>query len=155
MMSHTILQAVDSKPSCISKDTINLFIDSTGFKGLIFTDDLTMDALSKSGFPMKSAIIEAVKAGVDVIMLSITNYFRIVESVVKEIENEQELIDNVDNAVKKILEWKIDCGLIDIDLFADEPVLFFDKEFKYSKDLEMSFNNYYTQAESFLMEKKN
>ncbi|MCR4713492.1 MAG: hypothetical protein K5751_03840 [Treponemataceae bacterium] len=153
MMSHTILQSVDSKPSCISKETIKLFKDSTGFNGLIFTDDLTMDALSKSGFPMKKAILEAVKAGVDVIMLSITNYFRIVESVVNDIENERELINNVDRAVKKILEWKIDCGLIDIDLFSDEPALYIDKEFQYSEDLEMNFNNYYTQAERILMEK--
>ena len=152
MMSHTILESIDTKPSCISKDTINLFKDSTGFSGLIFTDDLTMDALAKSGFPIKSAIIEAVRAGVDVIMLSITNYVRLVENVIGEIESDDELIENVNRAVAKILEWKIDCGLVDIDLFSDKPSLLCDKEFVYTEDSEKSFYDYHKRADEILAE---
>ena len=114
MMSHTILDAVDSKPSCISDKTINYFKDNTGFNGLLFTDDLTMDALTKDGFPVKRAIVEAIRSGVDVIMLSITNYLRIIDSVIPDIEDDSELIEKIDSAVERILNWKIDCGLVDV-----------------------------------------
>ncbi len=152
MMSHTILEKIDSKPSCISTNTINLFKDSTGFGGLLFTDDLTMEALEKSGYPMRKAIVEAVRAGVDVIMLSITNYIRIVDNVIGEIEKDSELVENIDRAAGRILNWKIDCGLVDIDLFSEKPALLFDKEFSYSEDSEKSFYDYYAQAELLLKE---
>ena len=152
MMSHTILEKIDSKPSCISTYTINLFKDSTGFEGLLFTDDLTMEALEKSGFPMRKAIVEAVRAGVDVIMLSITNYIRIVDSIIDEIEKDNVLVENINRAAGRILNWKIDCGLVDIDLFSEEPALLFDKEFSYSEDSEKNFYDYYAQAEKLLKE---
>ena len=147
MMSHTILDAVDSKPSCISEKTIKYFKDNTGFDGLLFTDDLTMDALSKDGFPMKRAIVEAIRSGVDVIMLSITNYMRIIDSVIPDIENDSELIEKIDRAVGRILNWKIDCGLVDIDFFRDTPSLVFDKSFVCTAEDEESFNFYYKKAE--------
>ena len=152
MMSHTILEKIDTKPSCISMDTINLFKDSTSFDGLLFTDDLTMEALEKSGYPMRKAIVEAVRAGVDVIMLSITNYIRIVDSVIDEIEKDKSLVENIDRATARILNWKIDCGLVDIDLFSEKPALLFDKEFNFSEDSEKAFYDYYAQAEMLLKE---
>ena len=148
MMSHTVLEAVESKPSCISDKTISFFKDNTGFEGLLFTDDLTMDALIKDGYPMKRAILEAIKSGVDVIMLSVTNYIRIVDSVIKDIKEDNELINKVDRAVERILAWKIDCGLVGIELFADTPSLVFDKQMEYTEEDEESFDDYYKKAEN-------
>ncbi|MBO4507204.1 MAG: glycoside hydrolase family 3 protein [Spirochaetaceae bacterium] len=148
MMSHTVLEAVESKPSCISDKTISFFKDNTGFNGLLFTDDLTMDALIKDGYPMKRAILEAIKSGVDVIMLSVTNYIRIVDSVINDIKEDDELIKKVDRAVERILNWKIDCGLVGIDLFSETPSLVFDKQIKYTEEDEASFDKYYEKAET-------
>ncbi|MBO4706463.1 MAG: glycoside hydrolase family 3 protein [Spirochaetaceae bacterium] len=148
MMSHTVLEVVESKPSCISDKTISFFKDNTGFGGLLFTDDLTMDALIKDGYPMKRAILEAIKSGVDVIMLSVTNYIRIVDSVINDIKEDNELIKKVDRAVERILNWKIDCGLVGIDLFSETPSLVFDKQIKYTEEDEDSFNDYYEKAEN-------
>ena len=148
MMSHTVLEAVESKPSCISDKTISFFKDNTGFEGLLFTDDLTMDALIKDGYPMKRAILEAIKSGVDVIMLSVTNYIRIVDSVINDIKEDNELINKVDRAVERILAWKIDCGLVGIELFSDTPSLVFDKQMEYTKEDEESFDEYYKKAEN-------
>ncbi len=150
MMSHTVLNAVDSNPSCISKETVKLFKDSTGFSGLLFTDDLTMDALSKSSFPLKKAMVAAIDAGVDVIMLSITNYIRIVDSIISEIEGNEELVKKIDMAVKKIINWKIDSGLIGIDLFSEVPSLSFDIKYECSEGEEQSFDAYHDMAEAIL-----
>ena len=154
MMSHTVLEAVESKPSCISDKTISFFKDNTGFDGLLFTDDLTMDALIKDGYPMKRAILEAIKSGVDVIMLSVTNYIRIVDSVINDIKEDDELIKKVDRAVERILNWKIDCGLVGIDLFSETPSLVFDKQIKYTEEDEDSFNDYYEKAENLWLKKR-
>ena len=148
MMSHTVLEAVESKPSCISEKTISYFKDKTEFDGLLFTDDLTMEALTKDGYPMKRAILEAIKSGVDVIMLSVTNYIRIVDSVINDIKEDNELIKKVDHAVERILNWKIDCGLVGIELFSEKPSLVFDKISEYSEEDEESFENYYKKAET-------
>ncbi len=148
MMSHTVLEAVESKPSCISEKTISFFKDKTGFDGLLFTDDLTMEALTKDGYPMKRAILEAIKSGVDVIMLSVTNYIRIVDSVINDIKEDNELIKKVNRAVERILNWKIDCGLVGIELFYEKPSLVFDKISEYSEEDEESFDNYYKKAET-------
>ncbi|MCR4939151.1 MAG: hypothetical protein K5930_03450 [Treponemataceae bacterium] len=155
MMSHTILDALDSKPSCISEKTVNLFKENTGFDGLLFTDDLTMEALSESGYPLKKAMLEAIDAGVDVIMLSITNYIRIVDNIINEIEGKEELIKKIDKAVEKILNWKIDCGLIKLNLFSDIPKLSYDIEFAYSEEEENSFWKYHELADKLLENVRN
>ena len=150
MMSHTILDAVDSKPSCISDKTIKYFRENTEFNGLLFTDDLTMEAISKDGYPVKRAIIEAINAGVDVIMLSVTNYIRIIDSIINDVENNEELVEKVNSAVERIIDWKIKCGLIDIDVFSENPELIFGKTFNYNEEDEESFIRYYNKAENLM-----
>lgn len=154
MMSHTVLDEVDTKPSCISLPTVELFKNSTDFSGLLFTDDLTMDALVKSGYPLKEAMIAAIDAGLDVIMLSITNYIRIVDSIIPDLEKNDELISKIDLAVEKILNWKVDSGLISIDLFSDPPCLSFNVEYKYHDEDERSFWRYHELAEKLLVKKR-
>ena len=73
MSTHIILPALDPTPgipATLSRPILTgLLRDELKFKGLIFTDSMTMDAISKGWGPGKAAAM-AVKAGVDFVLHS-------------------------------------------------------------------------------------
>ena len=60
----------------------------------------------------------------------------------------------MDRAVERILNWKIDCGLVGIDLFSETPSLVFEKQIKYTEEDEDSFNDYYEKAENLWLKNR-
>lgn len=71
-MSHAVTKVADSKtPACLSEYwTREVLQKQLGYGGLIISDDIFMKALADNGFPPEKAVLMAVRAGVDVIMLS-------------------------------------------------------------------------------------
>jgi beta-N-acetylhexosaminidase len=73
MSTHIILPALDPTPgipATLSRPILTgLLRDELKFNGLIFTDSMTMDAISKM-FPPDRAAAMAVKAGVDIVLHS-------------------------------------------------------------------------------------
>lgn len=143
MISHTILSAIDDKPSCISKKIVDMIKYEGGDEILIFTDDLIMSAMKQSGYDLKDSIIAAIDAGVDVLMLSITDYETIVNQIIENIAENTNLINKIDVAVKRILNWKIHNGLVNIKYFEDIPKIDRQVVFEYNEVEESYFNNCY------------
>lgn len=70
MTSHIFNAKLDSiYPATLSKRTLSIVRDSIGYNGLIFSDDMMMNAISKC-YGLEEAVFRAIDAGVDVLIFS-------------------------------------------------------------------------------------
>ena len=107
LVSHNIVKSMDSVPSSLSIRVHKILRDDLGFTGVIITDDLEMDAISKY---VDNANVEAVKAGND---LLITTDYETSFNDIKEAYNNNEIDDiTVNKAVIKVLAWKYSLGVL-------------------------------------------
>ncbi len=113
LMSHVIVPSFDeNNPACLSPTLIqDLVKDTLGFNGLIFSDDILMNALQENGYPTDIAISMALKAGVNVLMISHPAYWNIIPIVKQLVETDSTIIQYIDSSVIKIIEAKIAMGL--------------------------------------------
>lgn len=107
LVSHNIVNSMDSVPSSLSIRVHKILRDNLGFTGVIITDDLAMDAISKYA---SNANVEAVKAGNN---LLITTDYETSFNDIKEAYNNNEIDDIIINkAVFKVLAWKYSLGVL-------------------------------------------
>ena len=71
-MSHARTSAIDSgTPSCLSSVWVSdLLRKVLNYQGVIFSDDIFMGALAANNYPPEKAVVMAVEAGIDCIMVS-------------------------------------------------------------------------------------
>lgn len=113
LVAHTVVPAVDDRPACLSEKVMSLLTtDNKPFEGLVFSDDLLMKALIKNGHPVESSLIDAVNAGVNILMISTSSYDEYAAILLKEYRADSAFKEKVDYSVKKILEWKVSCNLL-------------------------------------------
>ena len=72
-----------------------------------------MGALADNGYPPEDAAIKAVEAGVDCIMISEKRFAKAGKVLYQEALKKPEFALKIDNAVMRILKYKIEAGLID------------------------------------------
>ena len=84
--------------------------------GLIFSDDIFMGALADNGYPPEVAAIRAVEAGIDCIMISEKRILDSVEVLVKKAEEDADFAKLLDRAVRRIIDYKIDTGMLYVHL---------------------------------------
>jgi len=124
MSTHIVLPALDPTPgipATLSRPILTgLLRDELKFKGLIFTDSMTMDAISKM-FSHDKAAAMAVKAGADFVLHSPDDdaAFRGIETAVAAGEISQAQIDA---SVERILRAKARLGL-DVNRKTDVSVV--------------------------------
>lgn len=113
LVSHNIVSAIDKNlPSSLSPKIHRILREDMGFKGVIITDDLSMGAITGS-FPKSNGAVEAVLAGNDILCTGgyKTQYPAVVAAVSDGTISEA----RIDQSVRRILKWKIELGLVDID----------------------------------------
>ena len=115
LMSHARSSAIDTDvPACLSKVWVtDILRNEYGYQGLIFSDDIFMGALADNGYPPEEATIKAVEAGVDCIMISEKRFAKAGKVLYQEALKKPEFALKIDNAVMRILKYKIEAGLID------------------------------------------
>jgi len=109
MSAHIVFQAIDSqKPATLSRAVLKgLLRDTLGFQGLIMTDCLEMNAISKHPGTARGAV-EALKAGCDLLLVSHTRalqeqaWIELLEAVRSGEVSE----DRLDDSVERILRFK-------------------------------------------------
>src|SRR5215211_1605075 len=70
MVGHLVYPAIDpGRPASLSRDAINVLRGGLGFDGVVDTDDLAM-AGATGGSTVADAAVEAVEAGVDLLLIS-------------------------------------------------------------------------------------
>lgn len=69
MTAHIVVKALDSHPSTLSKPVLTTLLrQQMGFRGLVVTDSLVMDAVAKR-YGANEAAVRAVAAGADVVLM--------------------------------------------------------------------------------------
>ena len=115
LMSHARTSAVDAGvPACLSKVWVSdILRNQYGYKGLIFSDDIFMGALADNGYPPELAAIRAVEAGVDCIMISEKRFAKAGKVLYQRAKEDTAFEQKINEAVKRILKYKIEAGLFD------------------------------------------
>jgi beta-N-acetylhexosaminidase len=110
LVSHTIVEALDPDlPASLSPAVHNYLRNTMGFEGVILTDDLVMQAITDVYGAGEAAVL-AVLAGND--LLCSSEYTVQYEAVLAAVLEGRIDIDTLNNAVRRVLQWKIDLGLL-------------------------------------------
>ena len=110
LVSHTIVEALDPEvPASLSPAVHDYLRNTMGFQGVIVTDDLVMQAITDLYGAGEAAVL-AVLAGND--LLCSTEYTVQYEAVLAAVLEGRIDIDTLNNAVRNVLEWKMELGLI-------------------------------------------
>lgn len=110
LVSHTIVEALDPQtPASLSPDVHAYLRGEMGFEGVIITDDLAMQAITDQYGAGEAAVL-AVLAGNG--LLCSTDYRVQYEAVYAAVLDGRIDIDILNNAVRNVLEWKMELGLI-------------------------------------------
>ena len=115
LMSHARTSAIDKGvPACLSKVWVtDILRNEYGYEGLIFSDDIFMGALADNGYPPELAAIRAVEAGIDCIMISEKRFAKAGKVLYQKAKEDAAFEAKIDQAVKRIIRYKLEAGLID------------------------------------------
>ena len=101
LISHNVIECLDSQnPASISEKVHSLLRDDLNFKGVIITDDLSMNAVSH----IENIDIKAVQAGNNLIITS--DYEKAISQVKAAVENGELAESQIDDLVEKTIAWK-------------------------------------------------
>lgn len=113
MISHNVVKCMDGdKPASLSEKVIGILRNDLGFDGVVMCDDLGMDAIKKYTGDNNAAVL-AVMAGNDMLLGS--NFVTYIPAVIKAVEDGVIPVERIDEAVLRVLKWKISLGLIKIE----------------------------------------
>ena len=111
LVSHNIVRAIDADaPASLSPAVHRMLREDMGFRGVIITDDLSMDAID-GFFPEADSAVTAVLAGND--MLCTGSFRKQYRAVLRAVRDGDITEDRIDQSVRRIISWKISAGLID------------------------------------------
>lgn len=117
LMSHARTSAIDpGVPACLSKIWVtDILRKEWGYEGIIFSDDIFMGALADNGYPPEIAVIKAVEAGIDCIMTSEKRFGNQAKVLYNKAKVDEEFENKINSSVKRILKYKMDCGLFTLE----------------------------------------
>lgn len=110
LVSHNIVTCMDpTLPASLSAEVIGILRGELGFDGVILTDDLAMDAVKQYAKDGRAAVL-ALLAGNSMIVT--TDFEAQINEVLTAIENGELSMELIDSAVRCVLNWKYDLGLL-------------------------------------------
>ena len=117
MTSHCAMPAMDDsfargripRPVSASKKALDILRKEMGYEGLIVTDAVSMKGLA-AAFTHEDVYIECFNAGNDIILFCDTDYIDVME---KAVQDGRVSIERVDDACRRVLEFKEKLGLFD------------------------------------------
>ena len=110
LVSHTIVEAFDPEfPASLSPAVHKYLRNEMGFEGVIMTDDLIMQAITDLYGAGEAAVL-AILAGND--LLCCTTFEEQYEAVLAAVYSGRIPFETIESAVRNVLEWKQQIGLI-------------------------------------------
>ena len=121
LMSHARFAGYDeANPACLSEYWVNQVLrNELGFEGIIFSDDIFMGALADNGYPPEVAVVAAIEAGIDCIMISEKRIDSSVQVLCKKAKADSDFAALIDKAVRRIIDYKMNCGFLKLEPGAD------------------------------------
>jgi len=116
MLSHVVYKNVDPEfPASLSPEMIQKVLrGELGYKGLVISDDLRMDAI-KQRFPLEESVVQAVNAGVDVLLVTDNYEKRVMDSLVSAVVSGRVSLASIDAAYYRIMATKQKYGILALD----------------------------------------
>ncbi len=110
MVSHNIVTCMDDKnPASLSPEVHRILREKLGFKGVVITDDLYMDAIVQFCGTENAAVV-AVEAGND--LLCCPNFDEAYNAIMKAVESGRISEDRINQSVVRIFTWKEELSLL-------------------------------------------
>jgi beta-N-acetylhexosaminidase len=110
LISHNIVKSMDEEyPASLSVTVHNILREDLDFKGVIMTDDLSMDAIKQYTDDEEAAVL-AIEAGNDIIIAS--NFDIQIPAVIDAVKDNTITEARIDESVLRILIWKLSMGII-------------------------------------------
>jgi len=125
MTTHIIFSAIDKTyPATLSKKVLtDLLREELGYQGLIITDGMEMDAVSKNFGGYDQTAVLAVKAGVDVLTYTTTaNPITAHKALTQAVKNGEITEERINESVRRILLKKLKYDLLDNYLAKNEDI---------------------------------
>lgn len=105
LVSHNIVECMDkNNPASLSPEVHKILRNELEFTGIIVTDDLAMDAISKY-VTDRSPYTAAVLAGND--MLCVSDYEEAYNDILNDIDSGKIDIDLINHAAMRVIAWKM------------------------------------------------
>ena len=115
MLSHVMLPALDSRRNAsLSRQVTGWLRDELGFDGIIIADDYSMAAVSALGLKPAELVVEALDAGVDMIMVWPQNIAVVHAAIVNALDEGRLSRTKLLEAASRIIAVKIRYGLIQV-----------------------------------------
>lgn len=113
LMSHARTTCLDGDvPACLSKKWVtDTLRKEHNYQGLIFSDDIYMGALAQNGYPPEKAVIMALEAGIDIIMISEKRFGKLADVISEQCKNSRTFEEEINSKVERILMWKYKKGI--------------------------------------------
>jgi beta-N-acetylhexosaminidase len=113
MLSHVIYKNVDPYfPASLSSEMIQTLLRrQLGYQGLVISDDLRMDAI-KQYYPLNVSVVQAVNAGVDVLLVTDNLERRVMDALVLAVESGKVPMKTIDVAYARIMATKAKYGIL-------------------------------------------
>ena len=114
MVAHLLVREIDDTlPATLSPKVVDgLLRSELGFNGVVFTDDLTMGAISNT-YGMGEAAVLAIEAGCDVLLVchGTDNLKAAYEALLEAVNSGRISLERLDDSVYRILKLKTDYSL--------------------------------------------
>lgn len=116
LMSHARVAALDGKtPACLSYEWVTgMLRNKMKYSGLIISDDIFMAALAQNGFPPEKAAVQAIDAGVDVLMMSEKKYASAARILLEKAADDESFAQRINESVYRVISFKIRHGILEL-----------------------------------------
>ncbi len=154
LMSHARIPLLDAEPACLSEKWISSkLISDFNYKGIVFSDDIYMAALSKNGYSPEKASVMAINAGVNSIMISEKRFSKAAKVLILQAEKDENFKTKIENSVRKLIDFKIKAGILKFKTENEKLVLVAEKNSQSVQDRVSEFENEKVKNVNFYWQK--
>ena len=114
MLSHVMAPALDARRNAsLSRPVIQGWLrGELGFDGIALADDFSMGAISAAGFSVTGAALEALNAGIDMVMIWPQNLSAVHAAILEALKNGRLSKERLLEAASRVIAGKLRYGLI-------------------------------------------